>query len=80
MDESLVHSHGGCEFEPRHCTSFFITVYFYLCINLCNCLNIIYNKFLIISVSGFPIELMHSVASRICVFVFANVPFKKHFV
>ena len=27
-----------------------------------------------------PIELMHSVASRICVFVFDNVPFDGHFV
>ena len=30
--------------------------------------------------STYPIELMHSVACRMCIFVFANVPFKGHFV
>ena len=30
--------------------------------------------------NAYPIELMHSVASRICVFVFDNVPFDGHFV
>ena len=30
--------------------------------------------------SPYPIELMHSVASRICIFMFANAPFKGHFV
>ena len=30
--------------------------------------------------NAYPIELMRSVASRICIFVFDNVPFDGHFV
>ena len=30
--------------------------------------------------NAYPIALMHSVSSRICVFVFDNVPFNGHFV
>ena len=28
MDESLVHSHGGCEFEPHNHTLFFLLLFF----------------------------------------------------
>ena len=87
VDESLVHCHRGCAFEPCVLCVF---LRFYIFINL-----IIYLKILFIIVSkpfgllnialktannAYPIELMHSVASRVCVFVFDNVPFDVHFV
>ena len=70
------------DFEPCHYT-------FLLFIHLYNCLNIIHiksksfrllNIALMTAKSTYPIELMHSLSSRICVFKFANVSFKGHFV
>ena len=58
----------------------FFYFFFYLFIYLYNCLNIILNQFLIIWVAPYAIELVHSVVSRISVFVFANFIFKGHFV
>ena len=83
VDESPVHCHRGCEFEPRHLPSFFDFIFYqfiYLTIN---------NHFKHIwvaeyrfndSKNAYPIELMHSVASRVWVFVFDNVLFDGRFV
>ena len=58
-------------------------IYIFSFIYLYNSLNIIHNHFQIISVAEYrfndrkqfiPIELTHSVASRIYIFTFANVP------
>ena len=46
VDESLVHCHGGSEIESCH------RIFF---IYLSNCLNIIYNQFLIILVAEYQI-------------------------
>ena len=73
------------------CVFFFVFVFrFYIFMNKFIYLKI---KFIIISKpfwllnialmtanDAYPIELMHSVASRICVFVFDNVQFDGHFV
>ena len=86
--ESLVHCHGGCEFEPRHRTLLFYSILYFYQFRY-NCLTIIHNAFQTIYVSvdrfnvskkAYPIELVHSVTSRVCVLVFANVPFDGHFV
>ena len=46
VDGSLGHCQVDCEFEARHCTSFFLFhLYFYLFIYLGNCLNIILINF-----------------------------------
>ena len=74
-----------------HFIIFFFRYYIFinLSIHRYNCLNIIHNHFQTIWVAvyrfngsnnTYPIELTHSVASRICVFVFNNVPFDGHFV
>ena len=84
MDESLVH----CQFDPRHCTLFFFFFFFdlyYLFISRYNCLKIIkpfglLNIALLTANNAYHTESMHSVASRICVFAFDNVPFDGHLV
>ena len=86
MDQSLVHCHRICEFEPRHRTLFFVCffpiIYFYQFIYLFK--DIFQNNFQTITLTTqnnkYPIEVIHSVASRICVFVYDNVPFDEHFV
>ena len=73
----------GCEFKPCHRTLFFDHIYIFSFIYLYNSLNIIHNYFQIIFVAEYrlndskqfiPIELTHPMASRIYVFMFANVP------
>ena len=80
MEESPVHCHGGCEFDPRHCTLFVFIDLYYLSICRYNCLNIIkpfrlLNITLMTANNAYHTESMHSVASRKCVFAFNNVPF-----
>ena len=82
MDGSLVHCHGGCEFEPSHRTFFrFFLDFLTLLINLF--IYIIHNHFQTILVAeyrlmtannAYPNDGMQSVAFRICVSVFGNVP------
>ena len=88
VNKSLVRCHWGCEVEPRHPTLFFHSIlYFYQFIYLF--IDIIHshskafgllNIALMTANHEFPIELMHSVASHIRVFVSDNVPFDGHFV
>ena len=59
VDESLVHSHGSSEFEPRHRTSFYI--YKCLFIYLCNCLNNVHNQLRIILLAEY--ETVHTLLS-----------------
>ena len=80
VDKSLVHCLRGCEFEPRRRT-FLSILYIYQFIYLEVLFKIIIKKpfglidiALMIASNAYPIELMHSVASRIRVFVFDNVP------
>ena len=90
VDESLVYCHRGCEFDTCYRTLFFLCYFpFYIFINLFIYLNnfiIISKPFGLLNIAlmtannAYPIELMHSVASRICVIVFDNVPFDGHFV
>ena len=93
MDESLVHCHRGCEFEYGHHTLFLCVFFrfyiFYQFIYLFDLKYIIHNYFkpfglmniaLMTANKAYPIELMHSVASLICVFVFDSVPFDGYFV
>ena len=57
---------------------------FYICIYLqiqsfeCNSLS--FPNHLMTTNNAYPTELMHSVSSRICLFVFDNAPFDGHFV
>ena len=87
VDELLVHCHRGCKFRPLHPTLFFSILYFHQFIILF--IDIIHNHFQTIGLlnialkaasNAYTFESMHSVASRICVFVFDNVPFDGHFV
>ena len=81
VDESLVHCHRGCELEPCQHTFFvFSIIYFYQFIYLFkdkthNHFQTIWllNIALMTTNTAYPIELMHLVASCICVFVFDNV-------
>ena len=75
---SIVHCHRGCEFEPRRRTFLWI-LYLHQFIYLEVLFIIIISKpfgliniALMIASNAYPIELMHSVASHICVFVFDN--------
>ena len=81
MDGSLVHCHRGFEFESRHHTLFFFVFRSDIFINYLF-IDIIHNYFQTIFAAEyrFNAELMHSLASRICNFVFDNVPFNGHFV
>ena len=79
VDRSLVHCHAV------RIPSLYLVYSFYILINLF--IDIIHNHYqtilniaLMTEKDAYPIELMHSVASRICVFVFVNVPFEGHFV
>ena len=86
VDESLVHCHRGCEFEPvTGAVSCFSSGFFYFDFFRVFCLfiDIFHNHLQAIWAAEYffnPIELMHSVASCICVFVFDNVLFDGHFV
>ena len=95
VDASLVHCLGSCEFKPRCRTLFFFFFFlfffffffffifsFHLFVYSYNCLNIINSKlFLLLNNSLITATVLRlSVASQLCVFVFANATFKGHFV
>ena len=93
VDGSHVHRHGACDFESRHRTlSFFLLLFLDFRFLLINLFIFRYNSYsffklfwllniaLMTPNDAYSIESMHSVASRICVFMFDDVPFYGHFV